>query len=865
MKASLAKHDTLLRRAIEDHRGYVFKTVGDAFCAAFSAAGDALQAALAAQRGLLMEDWGDTPIRVRMALHSGAAEERDGDYFGPPVNLVARLLSAGHGGQVLLSQATRELLRSVLPAGVSVRDFGEHHLKDIAQPEHIFQLDAPDLPGEFPPLKTIDALPNNLPADLTNFIGRQQELDELKGLLTGEIMGNGGPRRAPRLVTLIGPGGTGKTRLSLQVGVELLSSFTDGVWLIELAPVRDPSLLPVVIMAVLGIRDEANEPPETSLVRRLSNRHILLILDNCEHLVVACAKLADLLLRHCPNLTMLSSSRESLGIAGEVIFPVHPLALPELQPAYTPDSALESDAVRLFVDRAAAVRAGFHLTVDNVDAVIRVCRRLDGIPLAIELAAARTRMLKVDQIAERLDDRFRLLTAGARVALPHHQTLRATIDWSYDLLSVPECVLFRRLSVFAGGWQLEDAEEVCAGKLMEDGDALDSVEIFDLMDRLIGKSLVLVDYGAAEAARYQMLETIRQYAAEKLDLAGETKSVSDRHLNVFLRLVEEAAHSLEGAEQALWMNRLEGELDNLRAALRWARLGNCGDLGPRLALGLVQFWYTRGYFREGRDQLDLMLPLAVEGVAQRARLLEGIAFLARYLGDYNRVYEAITESLAIWRELGDRQGEADSLVNLGYASLYDGRFDEARPLYEESLAINRLLDNQQGIADATSHLGVIAFYQGDYGAATEYHNESLAIWRTLGDRKGIAYALRHLADTALQAGLAGDAYRFGLECLLTSRELEYREGICGSLEVFAGLAARRDPPMALRLLGAAATLRATVGIPLAGIHQPIVAAWVRPAWEALGAAAESIYAAARQTVSVDQATDTILNSPDTFL
>jgi predicted ATPase/class 3 adenylate cyclase len=867
MQAALARHDALLRHTIEDNSGYVFKTVGDAFCAAFPTALFALQAALQAQRLLIEQDWGETPIKVRMALHSGAADERDGDYFGPPLNLIARLLSAGYGGQVLMTQAVKELLRGMLPEGVGLSDLGEHYLKDVAQSERIFQISAPYLPADFPPLKTQDTLPNNLPIELTNFIGRQREVNELKALLTGDIQKNGRAlQHDTRLVTLTGPGGTGKTRLSLQVAMDLLPLFAGGVWLVELAPVRDPALLPSVVMTTLRTRSEANQSPLSILIRQLSDKHVLILLDNCEHLISACAEMAATLLRHCPRLFILTTSCEALGMTGETIFPVMPLSLPKGRAGYTPELALQTDAIRLFVDRATAVRAGFRLTTENVSAVVRICHRLDGIPLALELAAARTRVLKVEQIAERLDNRFRLLTVGGRAALPHHQTLRATIDWSYDLLPEKECVVFRRLSVFAGGWRLEDAEEVCANQPAEGLEVLvDRVEVFDLLDSLISKSLVLVDYTGDEAARYRMLETIRQYAADKLEEAGETALMRDQHLKIYINLMEEAAPALEGIEQADWMNRLENELDNLRAALVWAREGLCGDLGPELALSLTQFWYTRGYFIEGRDQLKAMLTAAPPGTALQARLLDAIAFMSRYLGDHEDVRRAILQSKAIWLGLGNQQGVADSLANLGYATLYRGEFDEAKGIYEDSLAIYRSLDNWQGIADASSHLGVIAFYQAHYQVATELHNESLAIWRTLGDRKGIAYALRHLADTALQAGNEQKAYGHAMECLLTSRELAYKEGMCGSLEVFAGLAAQRDPVLALHLLGVAAVERETVGISLAKTHQLVIDDWIRPARERLSYQADTVYKEGRRSISLEQAIASVLSSPEKFV
>lgn len=452
MQATVARHDQILREAIAGHNGITFKTVGDAFCVSFSVAADALDTALRAQRALFAEPWPeDVGIRVRMALHTGTADERDGDYFGPALNRVARLLAAGHGGQTLVSQTVRDLTLDTLPPDAALRDLGAKRLRDLQRPEQVFQLLHPDLPSEFAPLRTLDVLPNNLPRQVTSFVGREREIAEVRRLLG-----------TTRLLTLTGSGGAGKTRLSLQVAADLLDEYADGVWLTELASLSGPALVPQSVASALGVREEPGRALVETLTDWLKSRTLLLLLDNCEHLLTACAQLADTLLKACPNLHILASSREGLGIAGETTYRIPSLSLPDAKEAATPESLSQYESVRLFIERAVAASPSFQVTNQNAPAVAQLCVRLDGIPLAIELAAARIRALSVDQIAQRLNDRFRLLTGGSRTALPRQQTLRALIDWSYDLLSDEEKTLLRRLSVFAGGWTLEAAEAVCA-------------------------------------------------------------------------------------------------------------------------------------------------------------------------------------------------------------------------------------------------------------------------------------------------------------------------------------------------------------------------------------------------------------------
>ncbi|MBI3660514.1 tetratricopeptide repeat protein, partial [Candidatus Acetothermia bacterium] len=778
MPAALARHHVILKQAIGAQHGYVFQIVGDAFCAAFKNATDALEAALAAQRALRDEAWGETgPIRVRMALQTGPAEVRVGEYTsgeyvsGLTLSRSARLLSAGHGGQILLSLATQELIRDYLSPGVTLRDMGQRRLKDLIRPEHIFQVVVPDLPADFAPLKTLDARPNNLPVQVTSFVGRERELIEVKDRL-----------KATHVLTLTGLGGTGKTRLSLQAAADLIDDFSYGVWFIELAPLSDPALVPQAIATALGLREEAKRPLMETLIDHLREKQSLLVLDNCEHLIEACARLADSLIRVSPELKILASSRKPLRIVGETTYPVPTLPSPNPQQLPSLESLSNYEAVRLFRDRAVAVAPTFQVTQQNALAVTQICHRLDGLPLALELAAARVKIMTVEKIAERLDDRFRLLTGGSRTALPRQQTLQALIDWSYDLLSESERVLWRRLSIFAGGWTLEAAEMVCVGESIAEYDVL------DLLTQLVDKSLVIMEEKSGEG-RYRLLETVRQYGYEKLVKAVEVKLIRDRHLDFFLKFAEEAEPKLQGAEQKLWLNRLETEHDNLRAVLAWSvESSEKAETGLQLAGVLWRFWEVRGHFTEGRRWLEEALTRTPARTAARAKALNGGGNLALDQGDYIAARLLYQESLAIQRELENKGGIAASLHNLGNVAYMQGNFTEARSLYEESLAIKRELGDQRGIAYSFGNLGGVAHDQGDYIAARSFHLESLAIKRNLGDKRGIAASINNLGEVARAQGDYTEARSLYEESLAIKRELGDKRGITFSLNNLGNVA-----------------------------------------------------------------------------
>ena len=769
MKMSLARHDVILRQAIEAHGGHVFKTVGDAFCAAFPSAPDAISAALDAQRAISAESWDEaTVIKVRMGLHSGAAEVRDNDYFGPTLNRVARLMSAGHGGQTLLSAMTRELVQASLPEDVALRDMGERGLKDLIRPEHIYQLTVPGLQTDFPPLKTLEAFRTNLPAQLTSFIGREKDISTVKSLMAGH-----------HLVTLTGSGGTGKTRLSLQVAADSLDSFRDGVWFVEFAPLSNPALIPQTVLTTLGLREETGHSLLETLTHYLHTKKVLLILDNCEHLVEAAAQFAEAILRSCPNLRLLVSSREALGIPGEKAHHVRSLSIPKTDAPLSVETAVQYEAINLFVDRAKNVSSGFTITPSNIFAVAQICTRLDGIPLAIELAAARIKLLKAEQIAERLDDRFRLLTGGNRTALPRQQTLRAMIDWSYDLLPELERALLRRLSVFAGGWTLEAAEEICKSEIRSMNapreENLSSLhaersyfilhpsDVLDPLAQLVNKSLVVVDADEGAETRYHLLETVRQYAREKLIEASEGIAVRDLHLQYFLGLAEHAEPELIGSNMPEWLNRLEVEHDNFRAALEWSLKQN-PQVGLQLAGTLYWFWQQMMYHDEGIEWLKKLL--ATEGskfihLAIKAKALNAAGWLIAALmakggirDDAKLALALSDESLALFKQLGDKQGMAFALRSLltvyGYSQ--SPNYEMCQALANESLALFRELGNKYGIAEMTGFLAGLALLQGNLDQAEALYDEALPIKKELGNLGDVAWDLSMLAGVAAHRG-----------------------------------------------------------------------------------------------------------------
>jgi predicted ATPase/class 3 adenylate cyclase/DNA-binding CsgD family transcriptional regulator len=730
-EAAQARHHAILREAIESSYGFVFQIVGDAFCAAFHKAGDALKAALTAQQNLQNEIWGEITVYVRMGIHTGEAESEGDDYHGyTTLSFVQRLMSAGHGGQILVSGAAENLLREQLPEGISLRNMGMQKFAGVPLPMHVFQVIAPDLPTEFPPLRTLDNLPNNLPIQLTSFVGRENELADIRKLL-----------HDARLLTLMGPGGTGKTRLSIQAASEMLDQYADGVWFVELAPILDPELVPRTTAIAIGLRDEPQRPVIDMLCDYLHEKKILIVLDNCEHLVDACARMADRILYAAPDTRILASSREALGIGGEVSYRVPSLEFPDISHLPSVEALNQYEAVKLFIDRATAAVPTFTVTNDNAPALAQVCHHLDGIPLAIELAAPKIRVLSVDQIAKRLDDRFRLLIGGSRTVLERHQTLRAAIDWSYNLLSPAEQVLFQRLSVFVGGWTLEAAESVC------EGGSVQSDDILNLLEQLINKSLVIKEEAELEA-RYHMLETIRQYANEKLLEAKGDEALRDKHLTYFVKLVNQAEPELYRSNQVFWLNKLDDELDNFRMALERS-LATDVESGLRLIVAQRLFWDVRGDIRELEGWLARLLGHYTKDNSLRAQALVIYGRSLAEQGDLTEAYKIANQSLELARAISDKQAEAFSLWGLGTVLLWQGDFIQGTPIMEQSLALYQALGNKLGQATAT---GYLCLNTNDLERSKTYVQESLRLYRELGHLSGIAICLRELAMRTIWGG-----------------------------------------------------------------------------------------------------------------
>ncbi len=835
MEEALARHDTLLRACMEAHGGLVFNTVGDSFHVAFERVADALAAAVAAQAALIAEPWPTSlDLEARMALHRGPAVLRDAGFYGPTLNRCARLLAAGHGRQVLVTAAVVEAAQvSTLP-GLQWRDLGLQRLRDLRVPERVYQLLHASLPQEFPPLRSQGTELGNLPAALNSFVGREELMATLQRHLAQQ-----------RLVTLTGPGGCGKTRLALEAGAAGAERFRDGVWLTEFEGLTDPALVPQAVCNALGLRMSSRLRPRQGggasagrasadawserLAEVLGTKQALLILDNCEHLVQAVARLSQALLQRCPDLRILATTREALGLSGEVVLAVPPLAVPTDEATVAPASLLANEAVRLFIDRARQALPSFALHEENAADVAQICRRLDGIPLALELAAARVRLLSPRQIAERLDDRFRLLTGGSRTAVARQQTLRATMDWSFDLLSPPERALLRRLAVFHRGFGLEAAEAVCGDPGGTD-DEVQGQSVMDVLGQLLDKSLV----SAEEASdRYELLETVREYGLERLVEAGEVRVYRDRHASWCQGLAREAAAEYRGPDQALWLERLNGVHRDLRAALAWVLDGGEVDRALGMAADLWWFWYLRGFLAEGRTWLERSLAL-VAGAEQRAARAEvllgagalawrqrdyaasgaylelalaafqalglerGIARTKRYLGrlaqfqgDYGAAMAAFGDSLARLEALGDEAGVARTLDAMGLAAWQQGNLDQATAWLERSLGLSRRLGDLHGIADALNILGRVAHDRGRLDEAIALYEDSLEVFRLLGDEVSLAYGYHKLGSLlCLQGDLDRAAELLDL-ALDRCRALGERRGVAYALNGLGELARAR--------------------------------------------------------------------------
>ncbi len=849
----LAAHQRLLRAAFKEADGHEIDSQGDAFLVTFPRARDAVAATVIGQRAIATHPWPDgVPVRVRMGLHTGEPVRSLKRYIGLDVHRAARICAAAHGGQILLSRTTRELIERDPPQDVELRDLGEHRLKDLQRPEQIFQVLHHDLPAEFPPLRSLDTVPHNLPIQLTNFIGRERELAEVKRLLG-----------LSRLLTLTGVGGSGKTRLALQIAAEVLEGFADGVWLVELAALTDPTLIPQLVASTLGLREESIStgsddpvPSSTStqrpllavLLDHLQTKQLLLVLDNCEHLIAACARLAETLLRACPRLHILATSREALGIAGETTWRVPSLLVPDPQDLVPSERLPDYEAVRLFIDRATSALPSFPVTDQNVRAVAKICHRLDGIPLAIELAAVRVKGLAVEQLAARLDDRFRLLTGGSRTALPRQQTLRAAIDWSYDLLSENERGLLRRLSVFVGGFGLEAVEAICgSGSLGES-------EILELLMRLVDKSLVLMDQPNGEA-RYRLLDTVRQYSRDKLLESGEASAVRERHRDWFLSFMERVAPEFQGPQENLWLDRVEVEHDNLRAALEWSLGEEESEAGLRLVGVLETFWRVRGYMSEGRKwQERALLNSPKTTTLARRNALAAAARLALFQGDLERSAALAQECLTTSRVAGDQRTIGFALTTLAGVAFDNGNLTRARALYEQALDEFRAVGDAWMIGISLLLLGSTVRHLGDFERAAVLTEEGLARARVLGNDRLIANGLGNLGFLEALRGHNQQAATLLRESLVLFHKLKFKSRIADYFVALARVA--RDEGQfeyAARLLGAAETFYKDLGIVLSPSQKSKLSQDVTAVCAGLGEKAFAAAQDAGRTMTLDQA------------
>ena len=841
MSAALARHDAIVRAAIAEHRGSVVKMIGDGAHAVFADPRGALLAALQVLRAV--SDPASTAgveLKIRCGVHAGIVECRDNDYFGSAVNRAARLASAAHGGQLLVSRAVVDLVGDRLAADVSLRDLGSVRLRDLASPERVFQVLHPDLRLDFPALRSLEATPNNLPQQVTSFIGHDEGRFEVLRLL-----------RTARLVTLVGMGGLGKTRLSLQVAADVLEEFPDGVWLVELAAVADSRRVPEAVASVLGVFEDAGGTVSEALVRYVKDRHLLLILDNCEHVIDACAELARVLLRAGTRITILASSREHLRITGETIYQVPALSLPAPGAVADAASVRRYDAVRLFVERAAAVQAHFDITSSNAPAIVDICRHLDGIPLAIELAAARVNVLAVEKIAERLSDRLGLLTRGSRAVLPRQRTLRALIDWSYDLLGDTEKALFARLSVFAGSMTIEAVEAV-------GGDAvLGRSDVFDVLVALVEKSLVECDAGRE---RYRMLETVREYAQQRLDAPGadavETRS---RHVKFFVDLAERARPELWGPAQGDWLKRLDSDRDNFLAALAFCdRVEHGAEWGLQLVYALQLYWLPRGLIELGyRLTVEA---LAREGAAKRDLNRSGAQYaacqLAYFMGKYEKARDHAQECLAIARAFGVRERAASALLLLGYSANALGQRVIAQQHFEESAALARELGDKSRLSFALNALAGHYHERNDLDAAEPLFEESLALARELGDQESIAIGLPNLARLLVEKGAAERVPRLLCEGLAIAGSIGSSRGLQNVLEVAAGLAVLRgDWRRAARLFGSAEAQLEEMGLKRTPEDDAVLQRRIARAREALGETAFAESESAGRTLAYEAAID----------
>jgi predicted ATPase/class 3 adenylate cyclase len=794
MLAAVQRHREIVHDGIQRFGGFLPRDQGegDSVFAAFDRPTHAVAGAISIQRALGSETWPTgTDVRIRIGLHSGEAEMREGNYYGSSVSRTARLRALAWGGQVLLSRATVSLVQDNLPAGASLTDLGPQSLKGFETQENVYQLLHPDIEREFPPLQARESAPNNLPVLLTTFVGRTEEMAVVKDLLSRS-----------RLVTLTGTGGAGKTRLAIEAAKEMLGEYEDGVHLVDLATVMDHNLVLSSITHSMGIYEHPGQSTFDNLVQFLRDKQILLILDNFERVLDAAPQASDLL-RLCPRLSVLVTSRASLRLSGEQEYSIPPLRLPDKDAATTFDEVLSVEAVRLFVERAQAASFSFKLTEENASIVASICHRLDGLPLAIELAAAHVKLLPLEMLSARLDSRLDALRGGARDLPARQQTLRNLIDWDYSTLSPGRQALFRRLAVFAGGFTLEAAMEVV--------DELEGVDIVEGLESLIDGSLLRHgEWG--EGYRFWMLQTIRDYAADALESNAESAEAKERHARYFIELAVEAETHLRGANQVEWLDKLESEHDNLRAALHWTHEQEDPHSELVLVGAMSYFWSTRGHISEGLRWIRGVLDRSDGRNEHRAKVLSGAGLLARARGDYDEAEKLLSENLSLYEELGDDIGRATTIKDLANIEIDKGNSQGGGKLNEESLEIFRELGDNEGIAQVLNNLGVVAQALGDPELAIERYLESFDLLTDLGDKQGLARSLMNQGSAHRDAGDIEHSIELLKDSMVLWLELEDRWDASDCIEdlgaAYAELGLHKE---ATTLYGYADALRAEIG------------------------------------------------------
>ena len=806
----LQRHLAILSDAIAAQGGTIFGTEGDAVFAVFPTAPRAAAAALDAQRALAAEPWPEAAaIRVRMGLHTGEGTVSGGSYVGIDVHRVARIASAGHGGQVLISAATRMLAEASLPDGATITDLGEHRLKDLSRPEHIAMLVGAGLPDSFPPLKTLDAVPNNLPTQLTTFLGREHELAQVTALLAES-----------RLLTLTGPGGTGKTRLALQLAADVTDQYLDGVYFVPLGTIGEASLVLPTIAQALGLPDPGGHALER-LAEQLGSKRVLFVLDNFEQVIEAAPQVADLLAR-LPNARVLATSRSALRVYGEQEYPVPPLGLPDPKHLPAAESLSQYASVALFIERAMSVQPGFHVDASNAPAIAEVCVRLDGLPLAIELAAARVRVLTPQAILSRLGDRLSLLAGGSRDLPERQQTLRGAIDWSYDLLDEDDRLSFARFSVFAGGADLAAVELVA----LADWPAAARVpDALDAVTSLLDKSLVRQVMTDDEEPRFRMLGTIREYAAERLAEREPDGATRRRHAQHYLALAEGAASRLFGPDQRALLDTLETEHDNLRAAIVFAIDGNEAELALRLLAAGWRFWQMRGYLPEARERAEriLAMPDAERHPEARLRALDAAGGIAYWQGDMAQAIAWYREEAAVAHGLDDGKAEAEAIYNQAMSVAIDlGKREDAKRLAHDALQRFRDLGDRGGEGRALWAITNTAIFDTDPGEMVGPADETIGIFREVGDSFMLAWALYTSGLMRIQLRDWDRARADLSEAVSIFAATNDVSGYALVLDGFASLEWREgDQRRAMRLAGAAGALQDVTGIGLARRNRDI--------------------------------------------